>query len=148
MALPEWLEPMAATLTADRFAGPEWTFERKLDGIRVLAYKRGPTVTLWSRNRLPLTDAYPAVTRALAALPVRDAIFDGEATGAWGRQGRADYHVFDVLWFEGRNVTAEPLEARRALLAGGAIRAAGGPRHAAARRPAVGDAPAGRAGRA
>ena len=45
MALPEWLEPMAATLTADRFAGPEWTFERKLDGIRVLAYKRGPTVS-------------------------------------------------------------------------------------------------------
>jgi bifunctional non-homologous end joining protein LigD len=117
MALPEWLVPMAATLTADRFAGPEWTFERKLDGIRVLAYKRGPTVQLWSRNRLSLTDAYPAVTRALAALPVRDAIFDGEATGAWGRQGRADYHVFDVLWFDGRSVTAEPLEARRALLA-------------------------------
>ncbi len=138
MALPEWLAPMAATLTADRFAGPEWTFERKLDGIRVLAYKRGPTVQLWSRNRLSLTDAYPAVTRALAALPVRDAIFDGEATGAWGRQGRADYHVFDVLWFEGRSVTAEPLEARRALLGRGALCAAGGPGHAAARRQALG----------
>jgi bifunctional non-homologous end joining protein LigD len=116
MAFPEWLEPMAATLTADRFDGPEWTFERKLDGIRVLAYKRGAAVHLWSRNRLPLTDSYPAVVRSLSALPVRDAVFDGEATGAWGRQGRADYHVFDVLWFDGRNVTAEPLEARRALL--------------------------------
>ena len=116
MAFPEWLEPMAATLTADRFEGPEWSFERKLDGIRVLAYKRGRTVQLWSRNRLPLTTGYPAVVEALTALPVREAIFDGEATGAWGRQARADYHVFDVLWFEGRNVTAEPLEARRALL--------------------------------
>ncbi|HEY8923402.1 MAG TPA: ATP-dependent DNA ligase, partial [Polyangia bacterium] len=30
--VPEWIEPMAATLTRERFAGPEWVFERKLDG--------------------------------------------------------------------------------------------------------------------
>ena len=116
MRLPDWLEPMAATLTADRFEGPEWSFERKFDGIRLLAYKRGARVQLWSRNRLSLTEAYPAVARAIAALPVTDAIFDGEATGAWGRQGDADYHVFDVLWLHGRNVTPESLDARRALL--------------------------------
>ena len=29
--MPEWIAPMAATLTQDRFTGPEWTFERKLD---------------------------------------------------------------------------------------------------------------------
>ena len=87
MRLPDWLEPMAATLTADRFEGPEWSFERKFDGIRLLAYKRRAHVQLWSRNRLSLTEAYPAVARAIAALPVTDAIFDGEATGAWGRQG-------------------------------------------------------------
>ena len=39
--MPEWLEPMAATLTQERFTGPEWLFERKFDGIRLLAYKRG-----------------------------------------------------------------------------------------------------------
>src|SRR5688572_32160584 len=117
MPLPEWLEPMAATLTGERFTGPDWTFERKLDGIRVLAYKNGRQVQLWSRNRLSLTDAYPDVTRAIARLPVRSAILDGEATGAWGRQGEADYHVFDVLWLDGRDVTALPLQARRALLA-------------------------------
>ena len=39
MRLPEWLEPMAATLTAERFVDPSWTFERKLDGIRMLAFK-------------------------------------------------------------------------------------------------------------
>ena len=41
--MPDWLEPMAATLTQDRFTGPEWWFERKIDGIRLLAYKQGPT---------------------------------------------------------------------------------------------------------
>ena len=34
---PDWLEPMAATLTAERFTDPAWTFERKLDGMEALA---------------------------------------------------------------------------------------------------------------
>ena len=116
MAFPDWLEPMAATLTAERFSGPEWTFERKLDGIRVLAFKNGRDVRLFSRNQLSLTGSYPAVARAIAALPVKNAILDGEATGAWGRQGNADYHVFDVLWLNGRDVTKLTLDARRELL--------------------------------
>jgi bifunctional non-homologous end joining protein LigD len=107
---------MAATLTAERFTDPAWTFERKLDGIRLLAYKDGATVRLWSRNRLRLTEAYPEVARAIAHLPVTSAILDGEATGAWGRQGEAEYYVFDVLWLNGRDVTSLPLDARRALL--------------------------------
>ena len=41
--MPDWLEPMAATLTQERFSGPDWLFERKFDGIRLLAYKRGAT---------------------------------------------------------------------------------------------------------
>src|SRR5690349_13593210 len=120
---PEWLEPMAATLTAERFTGPEWTFERKLDGIRLVAYKRGTRVELWSRNRLPLNDAYPDVVKAIAALPMKNAILDGEATGAWGRQGDADYHVFDILWLDGRDLTGEPLTTRRRVLAGVKFRA-------------------------
>ena len=56
--LPDWLVPMAATLTQERFSGPEWVFERKLDGIRLLAYKRGSAVRLLSRNA-QLGDARP-----------------------------------------------------------------------------------------
>src|SRR6266511_3613068 len=90
---PEWLEPMAATLTQERFAGPEWLFERKLDGIRLLAFKTGKDVRLYSRNRLP--QSLPAIARAIARLPVGDAIFDGEMT--WDQVG---YHVFDVMWLD------------------------------------------------
>jgi ATP-dependent DNA ligase len=115
-AFPDWLEPMAATLTYDRFTGPEWLFERKLDGIRLIAYKRGGDVRLFSRNRLPQDDSYPSIARAIAALPVRDAIFDGEATGVWRGDGVAGYHVFDVMWLD-RDVRGLPLEARRGLLA-------------------------------
>src|SRR5215813_36947 len=58
---PEWVVPMAATLTQERFAGPEWLFERKLDGIRMLACKKAADVKLYSRNRLP--QHYPSVTK-------------------------------------------------------------------------------------
>lgn len=115
-SFPEWVEPMAATLTQERFSGPEWLFERKLDGIRLLAFKDGPDVRLLSRNRLPQNGSYPSVVEAIASLPVHDAILDGEATGVWGKQGKVAYHVFDILWLEGRDVTSLPLDERRALL--------------------------------
>ena len=38
-AFPDWIQPMAATLTQERFAGPEWIFEQKFDGIRLIAFK-------------------------------------------------------------------------------------------------------------
>jgi bifunctional non-homologous end joining protein LigD len=110
MKMPEWLEPMAATLTQDRFTGRDWLFERKFDGIRLLAYKRGSAVHVYSRNRL--VQNLPAVARAVAALPVDEVILDGEVT--W--DGRSAYHVFDILWLNGRLVTSLPLEERRALL--------------------------------
>ena len=115
-AFPDWLEPMAATLTQERFSGKEWIFERKFDGIRMLAFRRGSEVRLLSRNRLSQNASYPSVVAAVASLPVDEVILDGEATGVWGRQGRVAYHVFDVLWLNGLDLTALPLDERRALL--------------------------------
>jgi bifunctional non-homologous end joining protein LigD len=109
-SFPEWIVPMAATLTYERFAGPEWIFERKIDGIRLLAFKRGSDVELFSRNRLPQN--LPAVKSAVASLSVNDAILDGEIT--WDG---AVYHVFDIMWLDGRDVMGLPLVERRALLA-------------------------------
>jgi bifunctional non-homologous end joining protein LigD len=111
-SFPEWVVPMAATLTQERFTGPEWIFERKLDGIRMLAFKNGKDVKLYSRNRL--LQHYPAVAEAISKLPVREVILDGEA--AWDSASRIAYHVFDILWLEGRSVMSLPLDARRALL--------------------------------
>ena len=115
---PEWLEPMAATLTQERFNGPEWIFERKFDGIRLIAFKQGPSVRLFSRNRLPQN--LPRVAEAISSLPVSDVILDGEIT--WGR-GSVAYHVFDIVWLDGRNVTALPLDERRELLSNLPLRA-------------------------
>src|SRR4051794_37361916 len=125
----DWIVPMAATLTQERFTGPEWIFERKIDGIRLLAYKRGENVQLYSRNRLEQHDE--AMNAAIAALPVHELILDGEVT--WDRS--TAYHIFDVMWLDG-DVMNLPLTERQALLAELPLRA---PLHRVT--PLVGDAP-------
>lgn len=109
-SLPEWLEPMAATLTQERFTDPDWLFERKFDGIRLLAFRDDRGVRLYSRARN--AQQIPALAAAIERLPVRDIVLDGEIT--WDRSGT--YHVFDVLWINGQDVTGRPLDERRAVL--------------------------------
>jgi bifunctional non-homologous end joining protein LigD len=106
---PDWVAPMAATLTQGRFAGPEWTFERKLDGIRLLAFKDARGVRLFSRTRNE--QHLPHVADAVGRLPARDAILDGEVEWDGSR-----YHVFDVPWLDGRDLRDEPIEERRRVL--------------------------------
>ena len=43
-------------------------------------------------------------------------ILDGEATGWFGRRDELGYHVFDVLWLDGRDLTGLVLDARREIL--------------------------------
>ena len=102
---------MAATLTQDRFTGPEWLFERKFDGIRLIAFKNGAEVQLFSRNHLP--QHLPAVSRAIEKLPYEELILDGEVT--WPGS-EVSYHVFDVLWLDGRDLRSLPLEERLDVL--------------------------------
>jgi bifunctional non-homologous end joining protein LigD len=101
---------MAATLTQERFTSADWLFERKFDGIRLLAFKQGASVWLYSRTRN--LQHLPAVAAAVASLPVDEVILDGEMT--W--DGRTAYHVFDIAWLDGRDVTRLTLTDRRALL--------------------------------
>ena len=62
---------MAATLTQERFATSDWIFERKFDGIRLIAFKEGADVRLFSRNRLP--QHLPAIAEAITGVPAAKA---------------------------------------------------------------------------
>lgn len=125
---PAWVEPMLATLTKDYFSDPGWVFEPKLDGIRCLAYKRGASVKLLSRNRLDLTPTYPAVAEALASQKP-DFVADGEVAAVKGeitsfsllqqvhrQQVPVVYFCFDLLHLDGYDVRSLPLTARKELL--------------------------------
>lgn len=110
-SFPDWLIPMAATLTQERFTGPDWVFERKFDGIRLMTYKNGSVVNLFSRNQLPQN--LPSIAEAIEKLPAKQLILDGEVT--WGK-GSSAYHIFDILWLDDRSLTSLSYEERRSIL--------------------------------
>ncbi|HET9334102.1 MAG TPA: non-homologous end-joining DNA ligase [Gemmatimonadota bacterium] len=137
-AFPKWIDPMLATLTDEPFSDPDWIFERKLDGVRLLAFRRGPELRLLTRNRKRRDASYPEVADALASMDAPDFVIDGEIVGLGGAgssfarlQGRmkvADresarasgiaiaYYVFDIPWLAGRDLTQVPLRERKAIL--------------------------------
>jgi bifunctional non-homologous end joining protein LigD len=68
-------------------------------------------VRLFSRNQLP--QHYPAIADVIGALLVDEVILDGEVD--W-RGPNVEYHVFDILWLNGRNLMPLPLMERRGIL--------------------------------
>ena len=106
---------------------PGWVYEEKYDGYRILAYKEGEQVTLLSRNGKDRTESFADVAHAIATLPDRTLLLDGEVVAFDKKlvsrfqllqQGEVPtvYAVFDCLYRAGRTCAREPLPARRAAL--------------------------------
>jgi DNA ligase D-like protein (predicted ligase) len=123
-----FIEPMLLLRTEKLPDGPAWTHELKFDGYRALAIKSGCKVQLRSRNDNDFTARYPAIVKALAAMP-DETVVDGEIVALDGNgkpsfnllqnsASGADLHffVFDVLLLNGKDVMGEPLTKRRELL--------------------------------
>ena len=113
--------PALATLATAQEVGTDHRLEVKYDGFRALAGLSGGVVTLQSRNGLDLAARFPSAARALAKVAVGEAALDGELVSEAGFQGLHDgaslrYVVFDLLWLEGEDLRARPVEERRDLL--------------------------------
>ncbi|WP_190822519.1 non-homologous end-joining DNA ligase [Saccharopolyspora pogona] len=133
-----WHEPALATLTHHRFSHPDWIFERKLDGARVIAGCDGDRPVLWSRNHRRVDAAYPEIIDALAEQGAERFVLDGEMVAFEGGQtsfGRLQkrinltdpraarrtgvavyYYVFDLIAFGGVDLTDLSLRTRKRLL--------------------------------
>jgi DNA ligase D-like protein (predicted ligase) len=129
---------MLATLTDRRDFGDDWLLERKFDGERCVARKRGDDVRLESRTGKDLTGTYPEVGAALVTQQARELLLDGEVVAFQGDQTSFSrlqqrlgssapspeqiaahpvvYCVFDVLEVDGEVLTQLPLDERRARL--------------------------------
>jgi len=75
---PEDVSLMLAHPEERPFSDPEWVFELKLDGYRMLGAKSGPRVRLLTRNGNDATRSFPELARAVGALPVDEIVLDGE----------------------------------------------------------------------
>jgi bifunctional non-homologous end joining protein LigD len=128
---------MMATLVDEAYSDPAWIFERKLDGVRALAFRDGGEARLFSRTKKAMR-GYPEVVAGLEADKCSRFVLDGEVVALVGsktsferlqrrmqiasgdaarRTGVAiHYYVFDIVWLDGFDVRPLPLRSRKALL--------------------------------
>ena len=125
-----FIKPMLL-LSTDRLPDDrsKWEYQLKLDGYRAIAFKTGNTLHLRSRNDNDFSRRYPAVLRGLAKLP-DETVIDGEIVAldedgrpsfnalqnSIGSETSVVFYVFDLIVLSGRDMSAEPLTARRELL--------------------------------
>jgi DNA ligase D-like protein (predicted ligase)/DNA ligase D-like protein (predicted polymerase)/DNA ligase D-like protein (predicted 3'-phosphoesterase) len=141
LARPPTFAPMLAASAPAAFDGEDWWFEPKLDGIRTLLYIDGEDVRLVSRTGRDQSAQYPELKRLYRRVTATNAVLDGEIV-ATDEQGGTSFErlqqrmnlaskseiermvkvvpvemvAFDLLWLDGRDLTREPLTARRELL--------------------------------
>lgn len=140
--LPADLEPMLAREGDGVRSDPQWLYEPKLDGYRVLAIVEGSRVRLKSRRGLDLTASFPEIVQDLSQQDAGSLILDGEIV-ALGPDGRPSFNAlqkraqprspaalaaamratpavmvcFDLLHFAGINTRGAPYSDRRRYLA-------------------------------
>lgn len=138
---PKNVRLMLATARREPFSRPDWVFELKLDGYRMLAVKSPDGAALISRNGRDLTRAFPDLARAIGALPYERLILDGEAVVhddsgmpsfqslqkrarlsreidavRAARRQPATFYAFDLLAASGHDLRPLPLLERKRVL--------------------------------
>jgi bifunctional non-homologous end joining protein LigD len=128
-AVPKNIKPMKATLVDEPFDDADWLYEVKWDGYRAIATISKDNTELISRNNLSFDKFYPII-KLLKSWKI-NAIIDGEilvlndkgisdfgALQNWRSEadGELAYYVFDLLWYEGKNLMELPLKDRLAIL--------------------------------
>ena len=119
---------MLATLVREPFHKPGWVYEEKYDGYRILAYKEGSRVRLYSRNAIDRTDRFFDVAAAMGTLRPSTLLLDGEVS-VFDREGvsrfqllqnlgagKSVFAVFDCLYMDGQDLRRRPLSERRVAL--------------------------------
>jgi len=138
-SMPTRLDPMLATLTERPFSDPNWLFEIKWDGVRVLSWIKNGKLSMRSRNDIDITARYPELAPLPQSLAATQAILDGEIV-ALDARGHSDfgllqqrmhvrapapglvssvpaiYYLFDILYCDGYDLRDSPLLERKQLL--------------------------------
>ena len=130
VAIPENIQPMKATLVDEPFDDPDWLYEVKWDGYRAIATINKGEVNLISRNNKTFNDKFYSIYKLLQKWKI-NAVLDGEilvlndkgvsdfgSLQNWRSEadGELVFYVFDILWYEGKNLMGLPLNQRQAIL--------------------------------
>ncbi|GAA0886666.1 DNA ligase D [Sphingobacterium siyangense subsp. cladoniae] len=124
------VQPMLATLIDKPFDDQNWVYEVKWDGYRALAFMKNGKIELKSRNDKSFNEKFYPVYDTLKSIAI-NAILDGEivvlekngtanfaALQNWRSEADGDlvYYVFDILWYDGKDLKGLSLLDRKAIL--------------------------------
>ncbi|HEY8678913.1 MAG TPA: DNA ligase D [Candidatus Dormibacteraeota bacterium] len=128
--MPRTLDPMKAQLVTTAFDDDRWLFEVKWDGVRLISFIKGETVSLQTRTGRMVESQYPELQSIGSLVKAREAVLDGEVV-ALDSEGRPSfqllqnrgkealplqYVVFDIVYLDGQRLFNVPLEDRKRLL--------------------------------
>jgi bifunctional non-homologous end joining protein LigD len=119
------MRPMRLRLVKERFDDHDYIFELKHDGFRAVVYIQNGECKLISPNLKNLR--FDSLRKALATLPVENAILNGEiicidAQGVsrfnelFNRKSEPVLYAFDLLWLDGQDMRQRPLIERKQQL--------------------------------
>jgi bifunctional non-homologous end joining protein LigD len=130
--IPIGMKPMLATLVDEPFDDPDWVYEVKWDGYRALGFSlKNGDVQLLSRNNKQFNEKFYPIFELMQNWKM-DIVVDGEilvinkeGVSNFGNlqnwrseaDGELVYYVFDLIWYEGKDLTGLPLSERQAILA-------------------------------
>jgi bifunctional non-homologous end joining protein LigD len=128
--IPTGMKPMLATLVDEPFDDAGWQFEVKWDGFRTMAFLNNREVSLLSRNNKSFSEKFYPIQHLFEEWKM-NAVFDGEILVLnekgiskfgdlqnWRSEadGALVYYIFDLVWYEGKNLMGLPLLQRQAIL--------------------------------
>jgi len=138
LKMPDWRDPMLATLTDTPFSDTGWIYERKLDGERIITYIKDGNVALYTRNQKTANTPYPELVDALTDMHIANCIIDGEVVAfehnissfaklqermhvTNTQEARESniaifYYLFDLLYYDAYDLTDIPLYKRKHVL--------------------------------
>jgi bifunctional non-homologous end joining protein LigD len=126
-----FVEPLLPSEQEKPPQGDSWVHEIKWDGYRVQAHLVDGKATIFTRRGNDWTRQFAPIAEAVAKLPARRAVIDGEAV-VLSEAGLADFHAlraelggrsrrlrlqaFDLLALDGKDLRSLPLLERKARL--------------------------------
>jgi bifunctional non-homologous end joining protein LigD len=128
---PNTLHPQLATLVDEPPVGENWLHEIKFDGYRLLAFKQGKKVSLFTRNNNDWTHKFKTLVKKITHLPISNCVLDGEIVvldedqhsnfqllqnAIKNNEKDIYYYIFDLLYYEQYDLTGVPLIERKDIL--------------------------------
>src|SRR5206468_9248930 len=108
---PASLDLMLAETADEAFSSPDWVFELKYDGYRLVAARRADgSPWLRYRNGQDVTAIFPEIARAVRALPFDSLLLDGEVV-VLDAEGHPDFGRLQA-----RGQIRKPRDAERAAV--------------------------------